>query len=43
MAFGAFRRLAQETFPEMWHKIVDLLCDSERGRQVDNLIVSSLP
>ena len=21
----------QETFPDMWQKIVDLLCDSERG------------
>ena len=28
-----FPFLAEETFPEMWQKIVDLLCDSEQGGQ----------
>lgn len=30
----------EETFPEMWQKIVDLLCDSERGLDNDGMIVS---
>eukprot|EP00913_Durusdinium_trenchii_P029803 g27928.t1 len=30
----------EETFPEMWDKIVDLLCDSERGLDNDGMIVS---
>jgi len=30
----------EETFPDMWQKIVDLLCDSERGLDNDGMIVS---
>lgn len=30
----------EETFPEMWEKIVDLLCDQERGLDNDGMIVS---
>ncbi|CAJ1339390.1 unnamed protein product [Effrenium voratum] len=29
----------EETFPEMWAKIVDLLCDAERGLDNDGMIV----
>ena len=30
----------EETFPEMWEKIVDLLCDQERGLDNDGMIIS---
>ena len=34
---------SEETFPEMWQKIVDLLCDKERGRERGKGLVNFWP